>query len=479
MLFNSFSFLFFFLTVFVLYWFVFRKKLVAQNLLLLIASYVFYGLWDWRFLSLIAISSCVDFIAGKRIHEAESKKARKAWLWLSLGVNLGILGFFKYCDFFIASAIDLMTALGMQPDITTLGIILPVGISFYTFQTLSYTIDIYRGKIEPSRNILGFFTFVAFFPQLVAGPIERAARLLPQIESRRTFSYPQAVDGCRLILWGLFKKVAIADQLGLFVNEVYAAPEEFGGLSVLVALVAFTFQVYCDFSGYSDIAIGTARLLGIDLMTNFRFPLFARNQQDFWRRWHISLSTWFRDYVYIPLGGSKFGLSRQFLAIVVTFFISGIWHGADYTFVIWGTLTGLFFALEAITLRNVKIPAPLPGWLAVLCFGGLLILFRSPDLDIAGGIMSGLTDWNSALGGWNHFATQFTEAISGTAGVIPIFGTFVLFFLLEWRVRHDSSDRIFDFRNKTVRYGLYYVVFILTFVFSLNYEPETFIYFQF
>ena len=308
MLFNSLEFLLFLPTIFCLYWFVFKKNLRVQNLLLLISSYVFYCWWDWRFLSLIFLSTIVDYFVGLKIHNSSNKKARKSYLWISVLFNLGLLGFFKYFNFFIDSWIDLIGAFGYEHQSTwTLNVILPVGISFYTFQTMSYSLDIYHGKLKPTKDFISFASFVSFFPQLVAGPIERASNLLPQILKSRVFKYEQGVQGLRLILWGMFKKVVIADSLGWRVDHVFNHYQNLDGGILLLGLIYFSFQIYCDFSGYSDIAIGVSKLFGFELMSNFKFPYFARDIGEFWRRWHISLSTWFRDYLYIPLGGSKRG----------------------------------------------------------------------------------------------------------------------------------------------------------------------------
>ena len=303
MLFNSPEFLLFLPIVFGLYWFVTQRSLKAQNLLLLVASYVFYGWWDWRFLGLIALSTIVDFLVGIRIEEAPDKARKKRWLWVSLAVNLGILGYFKYANFFIENWISAWQSLGVTMHASTLQVILPVGISFYTFQTLSYSIDIYRGNLKATRDPVAFGAFVSFFPQLVAGPIERATNLLPQITSPRSFTYEQGRDGMRLILWGMFKKVVVADSCAPYVDMCFDNPEAFSGSTLILGAILFSFQIYGDFSGYSDIAIGTAKLFGFELMTNFKFPYFSRDIAEFWRRWHISLSTWFRDYLYIPSAG--------------------------------------------------------------------------------------------------------------------------------------------------------------------------------
>ncbi len=343
MLFNSFAFAVFLPIVYVLYWLVARRSRTARNVLLLAASYLFYGWWDWRFLGLIVGSSAVDYIVGAALGSSESKGRRRALLGVSIAVNLGALGIFKYYDFFMSSAVDVLSSLGFQAHPATLQVVLPVGISFYTFQTLSYSIDVYRQRMEPSLDPVAFFAFVAFFPQLVAGPIERASHLLPQFQSQPRWDLDAARDGLRRMLWGLFKKAVIADNLAPFVDSIFDSPGDAAPQAIALATFYFAMQIYCDFSGYSDIAIGTARLFGFTLMDNFRFPYFSRGIGEFWRRWHISLSTWFRDYVYIPLGGSRGSPLRSFMTILATFIISGLWHGANWTFVAWGAFHGLLY----------------------------------------------------------------------------------------------------------------------------------------
>ncbi len=343
MLFNSLAFAVFLPAVLIPYWALRRRSLRSQNALLLVASYLFYGWWDWRFLSLIIVSSLVDFLVGRGLASTEHKVAQKKLLTVSIATNLGILGFFKYFDFFITSAADLLTAFGLSANARTLGVILPVGISFYTFQTLSYTIDIYRGKLRPTKDPVAFFAFVSFFPQLVAGPIERASNLLPQFSKTRSLTLDEAKDGVRQGVWGLFKKIVIADNLAPHVDAIFSAETHTDGLTLVIGAFFFAIQIFCDFSGYSDVAIGTARLFGFTLMRNFANPYFSRDIAEFWRRWHISLSTWFRDYVYIPLGGSRAGRSAHIFNLMVTFAVSGLWHGANWTFLVWGVLNALYY----------------------------------------------------------------------------------------------------------------------------------------
>ena len=345
MLFNSLSFAVFVPVIFSIYWALHRHHLNYQNVVILIASYVFYGWWDWRFLALIFLSSIVDFFVGLQLEKASSLSFRKMLLAISLLVNLGLLGYFKYCGFFIESFVNLLHQLDMQANNLALQIILPVGISFYTFQTLSYTIDVYRRRMHATKNPIAFFAFVSFFPQLVAGPIERAQSLLPQFERKRTFDINKANDGLRQILWGLFKKVVIADNLASHVDFVFGNYLELSGIALGLGTLYFAIQIYCDFSGYSDIAIGVAKLFGFRLMRNFAYPYFSRNIAEFWRRWHISLSTWFRDYVFILLGGNRVTRTRHIWNVMLTFAISGLWHGSNWNFVVWGALHGFYYVI--------------------------------------------------------------------------------------------------------------------------------------
>ena len=386
MFFNSIDFAIFLPIVFALYWFVANRNLKLQNFLIVISSYTFYGWWDWRFLSLILFSTIVDYSVGLALSKKESANKRELLLWTSILINIGFLGFFKYHNFFLENFISAFSFFGHEIKSSSLSIILPVGISFYTFQTLSYTIDIYKRKLEPTKNFIAFCAFVSFFPQLVAGPIERASHLLPQFYTKRKLKYENLIDGLNKILWGLFKKIVIADRLAIVVNEIYNYPNEYHGLTLILGTVLFAFQIYCDFSGYSDIAIGTARLFGFDLMTNFNTPYFSRSLGEFWRRWHISLSTWFRDYVYIPLGGNKTSVSRWYFNILVVFTVSGFWHGANWTFIIWGVIHGLVLIIES----KLKIPQSTSssgnffqglGVFAIVCLGW--VFFRANSIQDA------------------------------------------------------------------------------------------------
>ena len=391
MLFNSTAFLLFLPTVFFLYWFVFKNQLRAQNVLLLVASYIFYGWWDWRFLSLIIASTFLDYFIALALQKTERSSKRKVLLAISLAGNLGMLGFFKYYNFFVTSWIEAWSSVGITMEATTLNIILPVGISFYTFQTLSYTIDVYRKEMQPTKSFIDFAAFVTFFPQLVAGPIERASHLLPQFYKNRTFDYQNAVDGVKLIIWGMFKKVVVADNCAFFVNTIFENPEAYSSGELFVGMVFFAFQIYGDFSGYSDMAIGISKLFGFDLMVNFKFPYFSRDIAEFWRRWHISLSTWFRDYIYIPLGGSKGTQGLQIRNVMIIFLVSGFWHGANWTYVAWGLFHALLFLpLLLFNVNRSHLITKSYGWLdfakigvtfLVVCIGW--VFFRADSITDA------------------------------------------------------------------------------------------------
>ncbi|MDC6405693.1 MULTISPECIES: MBOAT family O-acyltransferase [Maribacter] len=354
MLFNSIDFLIFFPVVFVLYWFL-NERLGLQNILVLIASYIFYAWWDWRFLSLIVISSIIDFVAGLKIYNSqENQKNRKFWLIVSLTANLGFLSIFKYYNFFAESFTQAVQIFGWKPNNLTLDIILPVGISFYTFQTLSYTIDIYRRDFKPTKNIISFFTYIAFFPQLVAGPIERASNLLPQIEKKRFFNKEWFKEGFLQILVGLFRKIVIADTLGVYVDTIYQDPGLYNSSTVLLATVFYAFQIYFDFAGYSDIAIGTAKLLGFKFNQNFNLPYFSKSLTEFWRKWHMSLSFWLRDYLYISLGGNRKGIKITYRNLMLTMLLGGLWHGSSWNFMIWGGIHGIILGIEKYITSQSK-----------------------------------------------------------------------------------------------------------------------------
>ena len=402
MQFISTAFWLFLPTVLALYWLL-QGRLRAQNALLLVASYFFYGWWDARFLALIAASTAIDFAVGRRLAVTTAPGARKAWLALSLAFNLGMLAWFKYAGFLVDQWVAAWASVGVAMDPLGVAIILPVGISFYTFQTLSYSIDVYRGRLEPTRDPVAFATYVAFFPQLVAGPIVRATRLLPQIERARRLSAVEIRTGWRLICWGVFKKVVIADTAALYANAAFG-DAGWTGPAMVLGVLAFALQIYGDFSGYSDIAIGTARLFGIRLCSNFRFPYFSRDLGEFWRRWHVSLNTWFRDYLYIPLGGSRLGRPRALLNVAIVFLVSGLWHGADWKFVTWGVIHAAFFVPLFVLGRNRRpeagwswLQAPRVLWtLAVVCFAW--VFFRADDMAHALDCLARMgRGWSEAL----------------------------------------------------------------------------------
>ena len=482
MLFNSLDFAVFLPIVFILYWFVLNKNLNLQNFLIVAASYLFYGWWDWRFLSLILFSSLVDYFVGLGLLNQENLTRRKVLLWISIMVNLGFLGFFKYYNFFLENFEHAFSLFGKELNTNSLNIILPVGISFYTFQTLSYSIDVYRKKLTPTKDFLAFSAFVSFFPQLVAGPIERATHLLPQFYTKRNFEYSKAVDGLRQILWGLFKKIVIADNCAEFANAIFNNSGEYSGSTLLLGALFFTFQIYGDFSGYSDIAIGTSRLFGFDLMQNFNFPYFSRDIAEFWRRWHISLSTWFRDYLYIPLGGSKGGTWMKIRNTFIIFLVSGFWHGANWTFIAWGALNAIYFLPLLITKKNRihlgivaqgrSLPTIREFLMMVMTFGMTVlawIFFRAENIAHAGSI----------------FAKVFSKSLftipyfQDGSLALPTLVLVVIFILIEW-IGRQGPFAIANLGNnwsRVYRYSMYYTILILIFWFGG--KEQQFIYFQF
>ncbi|WP_167607444.1 MBOAT family O-acyltransferase [Maribellus sediminis] len=478
MLFNTSIFFVFLLITFVFYWFSAKYNNKISKFILLTASYIFYGWWDWRFLILIVISSLTDYVIGKYLFRSPKKSTRKLLLAASLLVNIGILFFFKYFNFFIDS-FQAVSGIDINKSWSTLTIILPVGISFYTFQTLSYTIDIYRNRITPTRSLLTFFTFVAFFPQLVAGPIERAGRLIPQFEKRASFTYKQATSGLKLMLWGFFKKMVIADQLAKIVNAVYAQPDQFGSWGIIFATLLFGYQIYCDFSGYSDIAIGTARLFGIELMTNFKTPYLATSFREFWHRWHISLSTWFRDYVYIPLGGNRGSSLFWMRNIFITFVVSGLWHGANITFLIWGALHGLFLIIEHFISKGIKINRKLKsrlGWIITFLLVNLSwIFFRAESWQHIKKLAIGITI-NHQSG--NFASLLIKEGHFSNAGRMLLL-IFPVFILIEFLMKEKSFDEFLSGFSRPLQWGIFYLIIVVILFFGvLNAAPQ-FIYFQF
>ncbi|WP_312298600.1 MBOAT family O-acyltransferase [Chryseobacterium sp.] len=478
MLFNSIGFAIFLPIVFLLYWLVTNKNLRLQNILLLLASYYFYACWDWRFLFLLMFSTLLDYFTGLKMQNAENQKGKRFWFWLSITINLGFLGVFKYYNFFAQSFAEAISHVGLQVNPWTLQVILPVGISFYTFHGLSYVIDIYKGRIKAESNFVDYAVFVSFFPLLVAGPIERATHLLPQIKKRRTFNYTQAVDGLRQILWGLFKKIVIADNCAEFANQIFNSSADQSGSTLALGAVFFAFQIYGDFSGYSDIAIGTARLFGIDLLRNFAFPYFSRDIAEFWRRWHISLSSWFKDYLYIPLGGSKGGNWMRIRNTFIIFIVSGFWHGANWTFIVWGALNALFIMpsiimktnrnnLETVAQGNI-LPTVKEFFQMILTFTLAVlawIFFRAENITHAFSYISGI----------------FSKSLFSIPTITPrlLMLLIVIFMVIEWlgREQQYAIAKLGLKWKSPLRYAMYYAIIIAIFWFAG--KDQQFIYFQF
>ena len=485
MLFNSIEFLIFLPLVFFGYWFVF-KSLRWQNLFVVAVSYLFYGWWDSRFLLLILFTSLCSYLSGVYLEKCAGN--RSVQKWISAGnilLNLSILGVFKYFDFFTENLVNVLHLLGWDADYVTLNILLPVGISFYTFQALSYTIDVYQGKIKATHDIVAFFAYISFFPQLVAGPIEPATHLLPQFLRPRNFDCDLALDGIRQMLWGFFKKVVVADNCALFVNGVFENYQTLDGSTLFLGAFFFTIQIYGDFSGYSDIAIGCARLFGIDLMQNFKYPYFSRDIAEFWRRWHISLTTWFRDYIYIPLGGSRAGKWKSFRNTLVIFLVSGFWHGANWTFVAWGAYHALLFlpllllgqnrryrdsvaensflpSVKELTQMGVTFLLVLLGW----------ILFRSEDISQADVYLERM--FNASL----FSAPQLVGLGFGQLLLKKCFFFTTLMFIVEWIGRKQAHGLMIEDLSLPVRYVIYTVLLIIIYGFDAS-NPQGFIYFQF
>ena len=469
MVFDSFVFAVFLVVVLGLYGLLRRR---GQNIMLLAASYVFYGWWDWRFLSLLWISTLLDFAAGLWIHHARTQRARRAWLIASLCGNLGILGFFKYFNFFAANLQAGLAAFGVQADPLYLDIVLPVGISFYTFQTMTYALDIYMGRMTPTRSLLNFALFVAFFPQLVAGPIERARHLLPQIEADRRPTRTMVYDGAWLILWGLYKKMFIADNVARIVDQVYGAPGDFSAFHIMVATYAFAVQIYCDFSGYSDIAIGVGKLMGFDIMLNFRLPYFAKNPSEFWRRWHISLSDLLRDYLYIPLGGNRCGPWRQRFNLMATMTLGGLWHGAQWHFVVWGVYHGLLLAVYRPFRAARDTVRETPAWMRtaaivvmfhLTCVGWMLFRVRDiPDMFTICGKMVG--DWSVS---------------SAALGDLASLAGFSWLLVVMQLAQHLTGDLLVVRRLPAWARAALYVILYLSLTLGGAFDDRPFIYFQF
>jgi len=478
MLFNSIEFAVFLPVVFILYWFVFNRNLKLQNLFLVVVSYIFYGWWDWRFLFMMAFTTIVDYWVGLGLKRSNDNKRRKVLLLISVILNLGLLGFFIYYNFFVDSFVGAFRLFGRELNIDSLNIILPVGISFYTFQTMSYAIDIYRRKMEATEDVIAFFSFVSFFPQLVAGPIERASNLLPQFYVKRHFDYHKAIDGSRQILWGLFKKIVIADNAAVYVSDIFNHNLEYNGSAHLIGAILFTIQIYGDFSGYSDIAIGSARLFGFNLMQNFAYPFFSRNMPELWRRWHISLTTWFQDYVYYPLGGSRGSTWMRVRNTFILFFISGLWHGANYTYIIWGLMFAVYLLpnllfpkksnMTKVAAEGKILPSMLEVWQMSKTFFLVVLVtffFRVPTLSE----------------GISFIGSIFSKSLFEIPDVLPekMFVLVSIMIIAEWLQRSRQHALEFDQLNipRPIRWAVYYgIVAIILF---MGGSQQDFIYFQF
>lgn len=478
MLFNSISFALFLPVVFILYWFVTAKSLKWQNILLLVSSYFFYACWDYRFLFLLIFSTILDFYTGIKISESNNNTSKKFWFWTSISINLGFLGVLKYYNFFASSFSDAITTLGFKCDVTTLNVILPIGISFYTFHGLSYVIDIYKEKIKPTKNFIDYSVFVSFFPLLVAGPIERATHLLPQIQAKRNFDYTKAVDGLRQILWGLFKKVVIADNCAEYADLIFNNSSNYSGSTLVLGAVFFAFQIYGDFSGYSDIALGTARLFGIDLLKNFSFPYFSRDIAEFWRRWHISLSSWFKDYLYIPLGGSKGGTWLKLRNTFIIFLVSGFWHGGNWTFIAWGALHALFFLPLLLFNKNRShIDSVAKGKMlpSLKEFSRMLLTFL---LVVLAWVFFRADSMHQAI---NYISHIFTSALFKIPEIRPSLVIMVLavFIFMEWlgREKNYAIESFAIHLSIPLKWAFHLFLFTVIILFMGKEQP--FIYFQF
>lgn len=478
MLFNSLSFAIFLPIVFLLYWFVTNRNLKIQNGLLLVASYYFYACWDWRFLFLLLFSTFLDYYTGIKVSESSSNQIRKFWFWTSITINLGFLAVFKYYDFFAASLAEGLSNLGLHIDPWTLGLILPVGISFYTFHGLSYVIDIYYKRINAENNFVDYAVFVSFFPLLVAGPIERATHLLPQIKKGRIFEYSRAVDGLRQILWGLFKKVVIADQCAEYANQIFNNSTDLSGSTLFLGAIFFTFQIYGDFSGYSDIALGTARLFGIELLRNFSFPYFSRDIAEFWRRWHISLSSWFKDYLYIPLGGSKGNKWMTVRNTLIIFLVSGFWHGANWTFIAWGLLNAIYI-LPSVFLNtnrnNIDIVAQNSFFPSIKDTVSILLTFL---LTTIAWIFFRSTTLTQAF---QIIQEIFSSTILSIPSILPILPIVLIgmFIVLEWLGRRDSFAIQTSFLKSPLVFRWFFYFSLVTAIVFFSGKEQAFIYFQF
>jgi len=478
MLFNSISFAVFLPIVFLLYWFTTNRNLKLQNLLLLFSSYFFYACWDYRFLFLLAFSTLLDYYTGIKIHQATNTRTKKNWLWLSISINLGLLGIFKYYNFFTESFTEALSFIGIKSQMLSLNLILPIGISFYTFHGLSYIIDIYNNRIKPEKNFVDYSLFVSFFPLLVAGPIERATHLLPQIKKKRTFTYANTTDGLRQIMWGLFKKLVIADNCAEYVNAVFNNSADYSASTHIVAAIFFTFQIYGDFSGYSDIALGTARLLGIDLLRNFAFPFFSRDIAEFWRRWHISLSSWFKDYLYIPLGGSKGSIWMKIRNTFIIFLVSGFWHGANWTFIVWGFLNALYIMPSILFNTNRNNIYTVASGRKFANFKEIQQMISTFGLTVFAFIFFRADTITSAV---SYISSIFSASVFSIPEMIrpELVILLLAFFMIEWNGReyHYAIEHFGSKWPRIMRISFYYLLLFIIFLYAGT--TQNFIYFQF
>ena len=476
MLFNSIHFALFLPITFILYFLLRNKDYKFQNLILLLASYYFYANWDWRFLFLLLFSTLLDYYTGIKMHQAATSIRKKTWFIISISANIGFLGFFKYFNFFSESFSNLLQMFGLSSSPLILNIILPVGISFYTFHGLSYLIDIYKNKITPEREFVTYSLFVSFFPLLVAGPIERATHLLPQLKTNRKFDINNIYQGLNQIVWGLFKKIAVADICAEYVNQVYANYQDFSSFSLIIAAILFSIQIYCDFSGYSDIALGTARLFGVELLKNFSYPYFSKDVAEFWRRWHISLTNWFKDYLYIPLGGSMVSINKQIRNTFIIFIVSGFWHGANWTFITWGCINAILFIPILITNKNRKnlltkeyklsdFPKIILTFL-VITF--TWIFFRSKNINESILFIKHMVSLN-------HSKVFLEFSIFGISAII-------IMFVQEWFNKNENYGLSKAINIKSIPIKWSYYTLLITFIiisFTIKKSESPFIYFQF
>lgn len=468
MIFNTIEFVLFLIAVFVLYWSFFSKNNTKQNILLLFAGYFFYGWWSWKFLFMFIATSLIDFLAAKKIENSQDPVKRKIFLSLSIGGNLTVLLFFKYYNFFVT---EFANAFGINSDNLTLEIILPLGISFYTFQAMAYSFDVYRKIVPAEKNILTYLCYSSFFPQMLSGPIERATHLMPQFNRTRIFNYHQSIKGLELILFGFLKKVVLADNLAIIADKGFANPDAFHSGDLIVATLCFTFQIYCDFSGYTDIARGVARLFGFELIKNFNNPYFAKNINEFWRRRHISLSTWFRDYLYIPMGGNKKGSIRTSFNIIFVFAVSGLWHGASRTFLAWGLYHGILSAINRLLNIKFDFPAPIKIFFTFLIVAFGLVFFRATNMNNAYAIIT-----NIFTSGFSAF--DILKEIS-TQKLLLLFTTLTGVFIIE-RINEKQPELFISiFNNKTKRYSAYYFAIVMILLMGVYDNAPNFIYFQF